>query len=153
MDNEKTYLSKEKFKELELELDNLKNVVRREVAEQLDYAKSLGDLSENAEYHEARDKQADVEDRIREVENILKKAVILSGKHGDTIMVGTTAVVEKNKDRQTYMIVGSEEADLLAGKISHQSPIGSALIGKKAGDTVSVETPKGKTVYKIIEIK
>lgn len=153
MDNEKTYLSKEKFKELEVELDNLKNVVRREVAEQLDYAKSLGDLSENAEYHEARDKQADVEDRIREIENTLKKAIIISGKHSDTVMVGATVVVEKNKEKQTYTIVGSEEADLLAGKISHQSPIGSALIGKKAGETVSVSTPKGETIYKIIEIK
>lgn len=153
MDTEKTYLSKEKYKELEAELDNLKNVVRREVAEQLEYAKSLGDLSENAEYHEARDKQADIEDRIREIESTLKQAVLISGKTGDTVSVGATVVVEKGKDQQTYMIVGSEEADFLAGKISHHSPLGSALLGKKAGDNISVQTPKGETKYKVIEIK
>lgn len=158
MDEKKEYLSKDKHEQLQKELVNLKTVVRKEVAERLEYAKSLGDLSENAEYHEARDQQADIEDRIREVEMILKNAVIVSAgaSHGPNVTIGSTVVVKKDgngAEETTYTIVGSEEADMLKGKISHQSPIGSSLIGKKKGDNVLVTTPKGEVKYSIMDIK
>jgi len=154
MNNEPQYLSKEKYAELEAELNNLKTVERKEVATHLEYAKSLGDLSENAEYQEARDKQADIEDRIKEVEAILKNATIVSGRHSGTVDVGSKVTIKKTGgDQKDYLIVGSEEADMAAGKISHLSPIGGALIGKKKGESVKVTTPKGAVEYSIIEVK
>src|SRR3989344_8355448 len=107
------YLSQEKSDELQAELHRLKMIERKEVAEHLEYAKSLGDLSENAEYHEARDKQADIEDRISQIELILKNAVLIKGHHGGAITVGSTVTVEwPDGKTQTYYIVGSEEADM-----------------------------------------
>lgn len=154
MDTTSEYLSQEKHKELEAELHNLKTVERKKIAEHLDYAKSLGDLSENAEYHEARDKQADIEDRISKLESILKNAVIVSKHSHSVVEVGSTIVVQKaGGDKVEYSIVGSEEANMLAGKISHQSPIGSALLGHKKGDSVTVQTPKGEVEYKIVDVK
>lgn len=154
MDNTKDYLSKEKYEELEAELKELKLVARKEVAEHLEYAKSLGDLSENAEYHEARDKQADIEDRISQIESILKNAVLIKGHHGATVSLGSKVTV-KRADGETgeYQVVGSEEADMQAGKISHQSPIGAALIGHTKGDKVVVITPRGEVAYSILEVK
>lgn len=149
----KEYLSKEKFEQLKQELETLKTVTRREVAGQLEYAKSFGDLSENAEYHEARERQADIEDRISELEEIMKTAVIISGKHGSAIDIGSTVTVKKDGKEETYKIVGAEEADILQNKISYLSPIGSAMIGKNKGDEVTVKTPKGETKYKILEVK
>src|SRR5438105_12462404 len=105
------YLTKEKFEELTKELEYLKGQKRKEVAESLEYAKGLGDLSENAEYHEARETQANIEDRIAKLESILKTAVIMTDKHGSTVSVGSTIVVQKEKDhsKSTYILVGSEE--------------------------------------------
>ena len=158
MDEKKEYLSPDKHGQLQQELIHLKTVDRKGVAERLEYAKSLGDLSENAEYQEARDQQADIEDRLREVENILKNAIIVSASsnHGPNVTIGSIVVVKKagNGDGETtYTIVGSEEADMLKGKISHQSPIGNSLLGKKKGDAVLVTTPKGEVKYSIIDIK
>lgn len=155
MDSTTEYLSQEKYDELTKELEQLKTVERKKIAEHLDYAKSLGDLSENAEYHEARDKQADIEDRIQQLELILKNASIIA-KHDHTIVeVGSVVTVAKNdgKESISYHLVGSEEVDMKAGKISHQSPIGSSLLGHKKGDTVTVNTPKGDVDYKIINVK
>lgn len=154
MGNEE-YLSQDKFDQLTIELQQLKSVARKEVAEHLDYAKSLGDLSENAEYHEARDKQAEVEDRIATVESILKRAVIIgSGSHSKTIGVGSTVTVEKRDGQpETFVIVGSEEANTQEKKISHHSPLGSSLLGQQKGVSVVVNTPKGEIGYKIIEVK
>jgi transcription elongation factor GreA len=153
--NEKEYLTKEKLKELTEELDNLKRVKRREVADSLEYAKSMGDLSENAEYQEAREMQAEVEERVSKLENILKNAVIMHAHSGGAITIGSTVVVKKagDKESKTYQIVGSEEADIAKGKISNQSPIGIAVMGKKVGDKFDIMTPKGKIGYEIIEIK
>lgn len=153
--NEKEYLTKEKLKELTEELDNLKRVKRREVADSLEYAKSMGDLSENAEYQEAREMQAEVEERVSKLENILKNAVIMHAHSGGAITIGSTVVVKKagDKDSKTYQIVGSEEADIAKGKISNQSPIGIAVMGKKVGDKFDIMTPKGKIGYEIVEIK
>ena len=155
MNTAPAYLSEEKHKELADELQNLKMVERKNIAEQLEYAKSLGDLSENAEYHEARDKQADIEDRIGELEYILKTAIIISGSGGKSkVNIGSRVSIEKKGGgKSDYVIVGSEEADALAGKISHHSPLGSVLIDKKKGDQVIVSTPKGDVQYTIVDIK
>lgn len=148
------YLTKEKKKELEVELNTLKTVRRKEIADALLYAKSLGDLSENAEYHQAREDQANTEDRIIHLEQILKNAVIMDKHHAGVVEVGTTITVTKKGDKadRQFTIVGSEEADSVLGKISNESPLGKALIGKKKGETAVVSTPKGEVIYTIKDI-
>lgn len=148
------YLSKEKFDELKNELEDLRLNRRKEVAERLEFAKSLGDLSENAEYHAAREEQAEIEERIGQLENLLKTSEIVTMHHSSVVEIGTALTVEKLSDHTQHklMLVGSEETDVAAGKISSQSPIGAALLGKKKGDEVAVQTPKGQTVYKILSI-
>ena len=154
MDTTVEYLSPEKHKDLEAELNNLKTVERKKIAEHLDYAKSLGDLSENAEYSEARDKQAEIEDRISQIETILKNAVIIKKRSHSIVEIGSTVIIKKDGGAETvYIIVGSEEADMTTGKISHQSPIGNALLGHKKDDSVLIQTPRGEVTYKIIEVK
>ena len=149
------YLTKEKFAELKKELENLKTIKRKEVAGNLEYARSLGDLSENAEYQEAREMQASVEDRINTIENSLKTAQIVSDRHTDIVGMGSIVIVKKegNGEDYKYKIVGSEEANAHDGKISNQSPLGHALMGKQKEDTVTLNTPKGKTTYKIVSIE
>jgi len=155
MKDQKQYLTKEKYKEYKDELDFLKTTRRKEVAENLEYAKGLGDLSENAEYQEAREVQANVEDRINHLENVLKTATLVDEKHRDSVGVGSKVIIIKDseKDERTYMIVGSEEADMMSGKISNMSPLGVAIIGKKKGETFKFNSPKGQMSYKIIDIK
>ncbi len=154
MNTETEYLTKEKHDELEKELQVLKTTKRKEVAEALEYAKSLGDLSENAEYHEARDSQASVEERIQRIEQILKTASIVSGNASGAVAVGSTVTLERESDkaRKSYTIVGSEEADAAKGMISMRSPLGLAALGKSKGETFSFETPSGLVKYKIIDI-
>jgi transcription elongation factor GreA len=152
---EKEYLTQEKYDELNEELHELMTVKRREVAEQLQYAKGMGDLSENAEYHEAREEQAKTEARISQLTSILKNSEILTHKKSSLIEIGSEVVLEKvgEKENHKYTIVGSEEADMSKGKISNHSPMGISLIGKKKGDTFEFKTPKGKTEYKIIDVR
>ena len=148
------YISEKKLKELQGELQELKTVTRKRIAEQLEYAKSLGDLSENAEYHEAREEQSNVEERISRIEDILRRAVIVGTHRGGTVDLGATVIIEKkNGGRQTVTIVGSEEINSVQGKISNESPLGSVLIGKKKGDAIIVSTPRGSTEYTIITVK
>ena len=147
------YLTKEKFEEFTKELIELKSIRRKEVAKNLEYAKSLGDLSENAEYHEARDIQATVEDRIAKLEELLKTASIVSGTHGGIVNVGSLVTVEKDGKKVVYSIVGSEEADVVSNKISIKSPFGQAIIGKKKGEIFSFKAPSGELSYKVLEIK
>src|ERR1051326_2013607 len=129
------YLTKEKFSELSAELERLRTTGRQEVAGRLEYAKSLGDLSENAEYQEAREAFTDLEERIAKIEEVLKQAVIVKEKHGTQVDIGSTVVVKKSGGvTMEFNIVGSEEADPKEGKISNESPLGAAMIGKKAGD-------------------
>jgi transcription elongation factor GreA len=151
---EKEYLSKEKFEELEKELHELKTEKRKEVAERLEYARSLGDLSENAEYHAARDEQGEVERRIEELDNLLKHAEIIKHRKSDVAEVGSTVTLKKEGEtaKVVYKIVGSEESDLSAGKISYGSPLGSAILGKKKKDKFSFETPKGDVNYTIVDV-
>ncbi len=146
------YLTLEKKQLLESELEMLKTVRRKEIADALEYAKSLGDLSENAEYHQAREDQANCEDRISHIEQILKNAVIMDTHEAGVVSVGSTVTVLKkgDKEEKTYAIVGSEEADSIAGKISNESPLGQALLGKRKGDKVTVHAPKGEMEYTVV---
>ncbi len=152
--NEKEYLTQEKFDQFKKELSELKNVRRKEVAENLEYSKALGDLSENAEYHEARDMQATIEDRIAKLELLLKNAVIVSD-HVSTgaVGVGSTVVVEKDDKKVSYTIVGSEEADVATNKISVRSPFGQAVLGKKKGEKFSFTAPNGELTYTVVDVK
>jgi len=150
------YLSPEKFQELKSELENLKNVERKKVTESLEYAKSLGDLSENAEYHEARDVQAKIESRIAEIEAILKSARVISNSgKSDVVQAGSKISIQKNNSsaKLEFNIVSSEESDIDTGKISYHSPLGSAVMGKKKGETFSVRTPNGEATYTLVDLK
>lgn len=156
--DENNYLSQEKFDELTAELEYLRTTRRREIAEQLEYARSLGDLSENAEYEEARNLQAATEDRIRVIEEQLAHARIIDTNKkgsGDAINLGSTVTIQRQGDKQEhlYNIVGSAEANMQEHKISHLSPLGSALMGKRRGDVFAFETPKGAHKYKIVGIR
>jgi len=157
MKEEREYLTKEKFDQLKRELDELKTIKRKEVAESLDYARGLGDLSENAEYHEAREMQANIEDRISKLETMLKNATIMSGEatHGEHVRIGTAVTLEKQgeKTHRKYKIVGSEETDMALGKLSNRSPLGAAILGKKVGESFSFNSPAGTMSYKIISIE
>ncbi len=152
---EKTFITKEKYKALEGELNVLLTETRKEIAEKLEYARSLGDLSENAEYHDARDQQAKAEDSIKRIEEILKNASIIKKHKSDVVELGTTVTVQKKGDKAKieYTLVGPEEADLTSGHISHSSPLGTAMIGTKKGDTFTFTTPKGSVEYKVITIQ
>ncbi len=147
------YLTQAKYDEFKKELVELKGKKRKEIATNLEYAKALGDLAENAEYHEARDAQAAVEDRIARLEDLLKNAKIVSDIHTDTVNVGSTVTVKKDDKQFVYSIVGSEEADAGQNKISMKSPFGQAILGKKKGDTFSYKAPSGEIMYKIVEVK
>ena len=152
------YLTKEKKEELENEVKHLISVRRQEIATQLEYAKSLGDLSENAEYHQAREDQAACEERISHIENVLKNAVIMNTHEKGVGAMGASITVSKKgekeekeeKEEREFTLVGSEEADSQAGKISNESPLGEALLGKKKGDKVTVHAPKGEMEYTVI---
>lgn len=148
-------LSQEKFEELTKELDDLKTRRRKEIAEQLEYARSLGDLSENAEYQEAREMQAAVEERISKLEGVLKSAKIAKVGKSDGIGMGSIVTVEKQGggEKHKYTVVGAEEANMLEGKISYHSPLGGAVMGKKKGDEFSFSTPKGTQKYKILKVE
>ena len=147
-------LTQEKFDELKAELQELTTVSRKEIADSLEYARSLGDLSENAEYHAARELQAATEERIRRLENIIKSAVIVSQKVKGLVSFGSQVTIRKKGDRaeHTYTIVGSEEADMREKKISHLSPMGQALMSKKKGESFVFTTPSGRVEYTIVDI-
>lgn len=155
MPEEHEYLTKEKYQEFQAELEALKHDKRKEVAKNLEYAKSLGDLSENAEYHAAREAQAILEDRIKKLEMLLKHAEVVDRHDGDSVSVGAEVTIKRvdTGDEYTYVIVGSEEADMGSGKISNKSPLGSAILGKKKKEEFSVDTPGGEVTYKIVSIK
>ncbi len=154
MSDEKEYLTQVKYDEFEKELLNLRKEKRKEIAEKLEYAKSLGDLSENAEYQEAREEQAHVESRIAYLKSLLQSAEIVSTKKTDTSTVGSKVTVVRggSSTSEVFSLVGSEEIDTDAGKVSVNSPIGRGLLGRKKGDEVTVQTPKGDIVFAVKEI-
>lgn len=155
MNSTDQYITEEKKKALLAEMEELKTTKRKEILDALEFAKSLGDLSENAEYHQARDDQAKLEDRINKIKQILTTSKVVSKHHSTSVEVGSTVHVikEGEKEPKKYQIVGAEEADMTLGKISNASPLGGALYGGKKGDTISFKTPSGIINYKIIEIE
>lgn len=155
MNDTHAYLTAEKFEELKKELEHLKTVRRKEVAESLEYARSLGDLSENAEYQEARDMQAAIEERISHLEQVIKEAKIVAhDKRGDVVGLGSEVTIQKENDKESrmYKIVGTEEANIHEHKLSYLSPLGEALMGKAKGESFSFQTPSGKQTYKILKV-
>jgi len=151
------YLTAEAYKKLKEELEYLRKVKRKEIAQRVQEAKELGDLSENADYQKAKEDQAALESRIIELEEFLKRAVIIQPKKTDRVEIGSIIEVENlsqsTSKKQVFTIVGSHEAQPLEGRISNESPLGKAFLGKKVGEIADVETPKGKVQYKILKIK
>jgi len=149
------YLTQEGLEKIKQELEYLKSVKRKEISERIAEALKLGDLSENAEYQEAKDDQGLSEARVRELEEIVKNAVIISnGKEAKKCAeVGCTIKVKINDQERDFTIVGPSEADPTLGLISNESPIGQAFLGKKIGDSVEVTAPAGLIKYKILQIK
>ena len=149
-----TYLTAEGEAKLKVELAELKGPRREELAARLRSAIQMGDLSENADYHKAKEDQGFLEGRIQEIEAILRSAVIIEKAKGDVVSVGSHVTVqEEDFDPETYYVVGAKEADPRNGRISNESPIGSALINHKVGDSVVAETPGGKLKLKILKIE
>ena len=148
------YLTADGFLKLETELDYLKKEKRLEVIKALKEARALGDLSENAEYDAARNEQAMVEARIKEIEVILENATIIQDGGNGVVSIGTTVTLkyEGEDDEEEYKIVGSQEANPMLNKISNESPIAKAIIGSKMGDVVEVESPTGKYKVEIIKV-
>ena len=155
INDEVHYISTQKKKELEAELNDLITNKRKAILESLEFAKSLGDLSENAEYHQAREEQGKLEDRINKIQAVLKDATVVTKHSTTSVSIGSIVTVLKKGDKVTreFTIVGSEEADMSNGKISNNSPLGLSLIGKKEGDVSTIHTPKGEVVYTIKDIK
>ena len=155
--DKKNILTYEGLKKLEDELQDLKVVKRREIAQKIKEAREQGDLSENAEYDAAKDEQRDIEARIEEIEKILKNAEVVVEEEVDLdkISVGCRVkILDMEYDEELdYKIVGSTEANSLKGKISNESPVGKALLGAKVGEVVTVETQAGDLNYKVLEIQ
>ncbi len=150
------YLSQKKYNELKKELEELLSNGRRELAQQLDEAKSLGDLKENAEYHQARDDQAKLESRVLKLEELLKNATIIKKSKTDEVQVGVTVEIAKKlaSKTATYEIVGTEDADIFKGKIDLNAPLAKAMMGKKKGDIFDFKLPNDEVVsYRIVNIK
>lgn len=147
-------LTSEGYLDLETELNTLKSEDRPRIIEAIKEARAQGDLSENADYDAARDEQAKIEARIQELEYMLEHAKIIEKKSGDVVSVGTTVTVKyvDDDEEEVYSIVGSMEADPFENKISNESPIGKAIMDKKVGDTISVESPNGAYDIKIVKI-
>ena len=152
--NDKKYISEEGYQKLQLELNELKINTRQEIAKRIEEAKKLGDLSENAEYIEAKESQELNEKKIAELEDFFRNAEVIS-KHREKgiVQVGSSIEVKSGPKTMHFVIVGSEEADPALGKISYISPIGSAFLNKKEGEKVEVSTPNGKIKYEIVGIQ
>jgi transcription elongation factor GreA len=152
--NQQMYLTPEGAEKLRSELAELTGPRREELSQRLRAAIQMGDLSENADYHKAKEDQAFLEGRIQELEAVLRTAVIVEKTDSDVVTVGSTVTVEEEGfDPETYYVVGAKEADPRNGKISNESPIGRALMDHKVGDVVEAETPGGKIKVKILKIK
>ena len=155
-EQKKNLMTEEGKKKLEDELQDLKLVQRPAIAKKIGEAREQGDLSENAEYDAAKDEQGKIEDRITEIEEILKYAVVAdTGEDTGKINIGYTVTILEEDDpdaeAETYDIVGSNEVDVLNGRISNESPVGAAVIGHEPGDSVTVETEAGSFTYKILD--
>ena len=154
-----TLVTKDGLKKLQEELDYLKNVKRKEVAKRIKEAISYGDLSENSEYEDAKNEQAFIEGRILELEDKVKYAKIIDEKQKKTktVQIGSTVIIERTdvkakSEQEEYTIVGSTEADPINNKISNESPVGKALLGRSVGETVRVDVPKGDIEYRVVKL-
>jgi transcription elongation factor GreA len=148
-----TYISKDGLEKLREELSEMTNVRRPEIAQRIHDAKEHGDLSENAEYEDAKNEQAFVEGRIQTLEAMIKTATLIEENQStDHVQIGSTVKVTGEDGEESFMIVGSAEAKPAAGRISNESPVGRALLGRKKGEKVVVKVPAGDFTYKIIEI-
>ncbi len=155
-EDQKSYLTPEGKENIERELADLIEVQRPDIAQKLKEAVAQGDLKENADYHDAKEKQGFIEGRIAELEATLRRAVIIEKSElNGMVQIGNTVTIREDgtKEDETYMIVGSAEANAAEGKISNESPIGRALLGKKKGQKIKVETPDGKIEFKIRKIE
>jgi len=152
--NQQMYLTPEGAEKLRAELKELTGPRREELSQRLRSAIQMGDLSENADYHKAKEDQAFLEGRIQEIEMVLRNAIIVEKTKSDVVIVGSRVTVqEESFDPETYYVVGAKEADPRNGKISNESPIGSALMDHKVGDVVEAETPSGKLKFKVLKIE
>ena len=153
MNNKPTYLSKDGLAKLRAELDDMTSVKRPEVAQRIHDAKEHGDLTENAEYEDAKNEQAFVEGRIQTLQALIKNATIIDENHStDHVQIGSTVTVESGDGEESFTIVGSTEAKPTEGRISNESPVGRALLGRKKGENVTVQVPAGDIAYKIVSI-
>ena len=153
MNNKPAYLSREGLEKLREELDEMVNVRRAEVANRIHEAKEHGDITENAEYEDAKNEQAFVEGRIQTLQALIKNATIIDEHHStDHVQIGSTVKVESDDGAESFTIVGSTEARPTEGRISNESPVGRALLGKKKGEKVLVKVPAGDFTYKIVGI-
>jgi transcription elongation factor GreA len=150
----KNFITKQGLEKLKKDLKHLKTAKRQEIANALQKAKELGDLSENAEYTEAKEAQSFNEGRISEIEEMIKNAATIEKtiNNGGIVQIGSTIEIKNGQINREYTIVGSEEADPVNGRISNESPLGMAFLGKKLGDEVEIETPGGKMKYRILKI-
>lgn len=148
------YISEEGLEKLKQELHEFKTVTRQEIAARLESAKALGDLAENAEYSEAKEAQSLNEARIGELEERLRTIVVIQKPTSiGVVQIGSTVTVSRDGGEERYMIVGTEEANPVGGKISNESPLGKAFLGKKIGDSVAVKTPAGEVAYAVVRIE
>jgi transcription elongation factor GreA len=152
-DEKKIFVTPEGLEKLKSEYKELTEVKRTEIAERIKEARDLGDLSENSEYKSAREEQAKIEGRIAELEEVIKRAAVVKKvKDKKRVDIGCVVKVHLEGQEQEFRIVGATEANPAEGKISHESPLGRALLGKKVGEKVQVEAPAGNVVYKILDI-
>ena len=150
----KIYLTESGYQKLKAELEHLRAVERPRIVTMIAEARDKGDLSENAEYDAAREEQAQTNDRIQELQYILKNAVVIESEGGDVVQIGSTVrfILKNNGEEQTFKIVGSAEADPFSGKISNESPVAMALLGRRIGDVGHVNLPDGSTEAEIVEV-
>jgi transcription elongation factor GreA len=155
MGDKNIYLTAEGLEDLKKEHHTLSKVRRPEVVNRVSSARELGDLSENAEYQAARDELAFIDGRLEELEDLLKKVQVIKDHTGtvSNVELGSTVTLDHKGKNEDYMVVGEWEADPIEKKISHASPLGKALLGKKIGDSVEVEAPAGKIIYTIVSLK
>jgi transcription elongation factor GreA len=153
MNNKPAYLSKDGLESIRQELDELVQVRRAEIAARIHEAKEHGDITENAEYEDAKNEQAFVEGRIQALSALVKNAVVIEENHSSThVQIGSTVTIQSKDGKESFMIVGSTEASPAEGRISNESPVGRALLGRKKGDEVTVSVPAGDSKYKILSI-
>lgn len=152
MDDATHYMSKESLELLKEEREKIKNSTIPEIAKRIDEAKQQGDLSENAEYTQAREDMSWAQGRLLEVEQLINNAHLIVAKHSDKVSIGSSITVKANGQKKQYTIVGPQEVNPAKGLISNESPLGEAFIGHKVGDKIEVKVPSGFTTFEIVEI-